>query len=106
MMTSARRETGTSSRRDFLKLTAAASTAVGLAAFPGGVWGQAKTSTVNMQIGWLAGGNQIGEICAKRLGHHEEEKLNPVIQPGGPRISRGPLVASGRVRIRPGFSDP
>src|SRR5260221_12800730 len=96
MMTSARRETGTSSRRDFLKLTAAASTAVGLAAFPGGGWGQAKTSTVNMQIGWLAGGNQIGEICAKRLGYPEEAKANLMIQPGGASNSGAASVHPGR----------
>jgi NitT/TauT family transport system substrate-binding protein len=106
MMTSARREIGTSSRRDFLKLTAAASTTVGLAAFPGGVWGQAKTSTVNMQIGWLASGNQIGEVCAKRLGYYEEEKLNLVIQPGGPSIDGVAIVASGRYEIGQVSSSP
>src|SRR5258708_34490106 len=96
MMTSARRETGTSSRRDFLKLTAAASTAVGLAAFPGGVWGQAKTSTVNMQIGWLAGGKQIGEICAQRLGYYEEGKTKQISQQGGPTTAGGALSARRR----------
>ncbi len=32
---------------------------------------QAKTQTVNMQLGWLAGNNQVGEVAAKKLGFFE-----------------------------------
>jgi NitT/TauT family transport system substrate-binding protein len=57
---------------------------------------QAKTQTVNMQLGWLAGNNQIGEVAAKHLGYFEEEKINLVIHPGGPNIDGVAIVASGR----------
>jgi NitT/TauT family transport system substrate-binding protein len=103
-MSSAKRRSGRSSRRDFLKFGAAA--AAGFGAFPRGVWAQAKTTTVNMQLGWLASGNQIGEICAKRLGYYEEEKLNLAIQPGGPSIDGVAIVASGRFEIGQVSSSP
>ena len=60
---------------------------------------QAKTQTVNMQLGWLAGNNQAGEVAAKHLGYFEEEKINLVIQPGGPTIDGVAIVASGRCEI-------
>jgi NitT/TauT family transport system substrate-binding protein len=94
------------SRRNFLKLGAVASAVAGLGTFPRGVWAQAKTTTVNMQLGWLASGNQIGEICAKRLGYYEEEKLNLAIQPGGPSIDGVAIVASGRFEIGQVSSSP
>ncbi len=28
-----------------------------------------ETATVNMQLGWLGGGNQLGEACAHQLGY-------------------------------------
>src|SRR5216683_1841745 len=105
-MTSATRKADGANRRDFLKFASAASTMAGLGAFPRGVWAQAKTTTVNMQIGWLASGNQIGEVCAKRLGYYEEEKLNLVIQPGGPSIDGVAIVASGRFEIGQVSSSP
>ena len=51
---------------------------------------------VNMQIGWLTGGNQIGEVAAKRLGYYEQEGIEFAIQPGGPNIDGVALIASGR----------
>ncbi len=105
-MTSATRKADGANRRDFLKFASAASTMAGLGAFPRGVWAQAKTTTVNMQIGWLASGNQIGEVCAKRLGYYEEEKLNLMIQPGGPSIDGVAIVASGRFEIGQVSSSP
>ena len=39
-----------------------------------------------MQLGWLAGGNQLGEVVAKRLGYLEEEGLHLKIHPGVPHI--------------------
>src|SRR5881394_1543381 len=68
-------------RRKLLKGAAA----TGFAAaqlLPSGGFAQAKTQTVNLQLGWLAGNNQIGEVAAKGMGFFEEEKLNVVIQPG------------------------
>ncbi len=29
-------------------------------------------TVLDMQLGWLAGGNQLGEVVAKRLGYLEE----------------------------------
>jgi len=43
------------------------------------------TQPLNMQLGWITGGNQIGEVAAKRLGYFEEEKIDFAIQPGGPQ---------------------
>jgi NitT/TauT family transport system substrate-binding protein len=81
-------------------LTGAAATATAVAnLLPSGGFAQAKTQTVNLQLGWIAGNNQIGEIVAKRLGYYEEEKLNVVIQPGGPSIDGVAIVASGRHEI-------
>lgn len=51
---------------------------------------------VNMQLGWLVGGNQIGEVAAKRLGYYEQEGIDFSIQPGGPNIDGVALIASGR----------
>ncbi|MFC5391392.1 ABC transporter substrate-binding protein [Bosea vestrisii] len=51
---------------------------------------------VNLQLGWIAGGNQIGEICAKQLGYYDAEGIEMKIQPGGPSIDGVAVVASGR----------
>lgn len=67
---------------------------------------QAKTTTVNIQLGWLAGNNQIGDIVAKKLGYFEEEGLNVQIQPGGPSIDGVAIVASGRFEIGQVSSSP
>ncbi len=56
----------------------------------------ADKAAVNMQLGWLAGGNQIGEVAAKRLGYYEQEGIEFSIQPGGPNIDGVALIASGR----------
>ncbi len=53
-------------------------------------------TTVNLQLGWLAGNNQIGEVVAKQLGYYAQEGLDVVIQPGGPNIDGVAIVASGR----------
>lgn len=67
---------------------------------------QTGTQTVNMQLGWLGGYNQLGEIVAKHLGYFEEEKLEFVIQPGGPSIDGVAIVASGRWEIGQVSSSP
>ena len=56
----------------------------------------ADKATVNMQLGWVPGGNQIGEVVAKRLGYYEQEGIDFHIQPGGPNIDGVAIVASGR----------
>ncbi|KAA1012589.1 ABC transporter substrate-binding protein [Paraburkholderia panacisoli] len=55
-----------------------------------------EKATVNMQLGWVPGGNQVGEIVAKRLGFYEQEGIDFHIQPGGPNIDGVAIVASGR----------
>ena len=85
-------------RRQLLKGAAATSFAAANL-LPAGGFAQAKTQTVNLQLGWLAGNNQIGEIAAKYMGFFEQEKLNVVIQPGGPSIDGVAIVASGRCEI-------
>jgi NitT/TauT family transport system substrate-binding protein len=95
------------SRRSLIK------TGVGLAgalAMPsvltGRVFAQSGTRTVNMQLGWLGGGNQLGEVVAKHLGYFEEQGLNFVIQAGGPSIDGVAIVASGRFEIGQVSSSP
>jgi NitT/TauT family transport system substrate-binding protein len=59
-----------------------------------------------MQLGWIVGGNQIGEVVAKRLGYFEEEKIDFAIQPGGPSIDGVAIVASGRYEVGQVSSSP
>ena len=83
-------------RRDVLKLGAAAA-----AGFAGGSFlslgasAQAKP-TINLQLGWLLSGNQIGEVCAKAMGFYDAEGIDLKIQAGGPNIDGVAVVASGR----------
>lgn len=82
----------------------------GTLAFPTVISGRASaasgTRTINMQLGWLGGGNQLGEVAAKHLGYFEEEKLDLAIQPGGPSIDGVAIVASGRFEIGQVSSSP
>src|ERR1051325_2927889 len=54
----------------------------------------AGKTKINMQLGWLIGGNQLGEIVAKQLGYFDKEDIDFQIQPGGPRIDRGQVWSS------------
>jgi NitT/TauT family transport system substrate-binding protein len=93
----------TVSRRTVIR---AAGAGLALAGIPRFVHAQAKTTTVNLQANWLLGDNQIGEIVAQKLGYFEEEKLNVVLQPGGPSIDGIPIVASGRWELGQTSSSP
>jgi NitT/TauT family transport system substrate-binding protein len=89
------------SRRDLLRSGAAA----GAGLMMGGGFidfepaNAAGTSIVNMQLGWLESGDQLGEIAAKRLGYFEQEGLELKVQPGGPNTDGVAIVASGRYEI-------
>ena len=93
-------------RRDLLKLGAAAA-----AGFAGGTFlsldanAEAKP-TVNLQLGWLTSGNQIGEVCAKAMGYYDAEGVELKIQAGGPNIDGVAVVAAGRFEMGQVSSSP
>lgn len=66
---------------------------------------QAKP-VVNLQLGWLLSGNQLGEVCAKHLGYYEAEGVEMKFQPGGPNIDGVAVVASGRFEVGQVSSSP
>jgi NitT/TauT family transport system substrate-binding protein len=61
---------------------------------------------VNMQLGWIVGGNQIGEVCAKALGYYDAEGIEMRIQAGGPNVDGVAIVASGRFEVGQVSSSP
>jgi NitT/TauT family transport system substrate-binding protein len=63
-------------------------------------------AVVNLQLGWLLSGNQLGEACAKQLGYYEQEGIDLRIQPGGPSIDGVAVVASGRFEVGQVSSSP
>jgi NitT/TauT family transport system substrate-binding protein len=66
----------------------------------------AGKTKINMQLGWLIGGNQLGEVVAKKLGYFEAEGIDFEIQPGGPSIDGVAVVASGRFEVGQVSSSP
>jgi NitT/TauT family transport system substrate-binding protein len=66
----------------------------------------AGKNKINMQLGWLIGGNQLGEVVAKKLGYFEAEDIDFQIQPGGPSIDGVAIVASGRFELGQVSSSP
>jgi NitT/TauT family transport system substrate-binding protein len=66
----------------------------------------AATAALNMQLGWIGGGNQLGEACAHQLGYFAEEGLDFHIQPGGPNNDGIAIVASGRYEVGQVSSSP
>ena len=94
-------------RRALLKTGAAAAGALAMPALVSSrVLAQSGTRTINMQLGWLGGGNQLGEVAAKHLGYFAEEGLEFAIQAGGPSIDGVAIVASGRYEIGQVSSSP
>jgi NitT/TauT family transport system substrate-binding protein len=61
---------------------------------------------VNLQLGWLLSGNQIGDVCAKQLGFFDAEGIELRFQAGGPNIDGVAIVASGRFEIGQVSSSP
>ena len=96
----------TLSRRKLLGAGAAATGLAGAGAFLSmDALAQDKVK-VNMQLGWIAGGNQIGEVAAKQLGYYATEGIEFAIQPGGPSIDGVAIVASGRWEVGQVSSSP
>lgn len=94
-------------RRGALKAVAAS---LAGAVLPQTIGSRARAATdlraVTMQLGWIVGGNQIGEVAAKRLGYFAEEKIDFAIQAGGPNIDGVAIVASGRYPVGQVSSSP
>ena len=82
-------------RRRLLKTAASA----GMLSAAGSLSVQASAQgrvRMQLQLGWLAGISQIGEVVAKHLGYYEQEGIDFSIEPGGPNIDGVAIVASGR----------
>ena len=66
----------------------------------------ASLQPVEMQLGWLGGGNQLGEAAAIQLGYFAEEGIDLRIVPGGPNNDGIAGVASGRSAVGQVSSSP
>ncbi len=66
----------------------------------------ASPQAVEMQLGWIGGGNQLGEVAAQQLGYYAEEGLDLKIVPGGPNNDGIAGVASGRSAVGQVSSSP
>lgn len=88
----------TVSRRTLLQAAGAAALTAGGGLMSARALASGKTA-LNLQLGWLIGGNQIGEVCAKQLGYYAAEGIELTIQPGGPSIDGVAMVASGRFEL-------
>ncbi len=64
------------------------------------------TADVVLQLGWLPGANQIGEVVAERLGYYLQESLQFRIAAGGPSIDGVSVVASGSASLGQVSSSP
>src|SRR3954471_11942175 len=91
------------SRRQILQAMAAAAGAGPLVAIEAGAQGR---PVVNLQLGWLLSGNQIGEVCATAMGFYEQEGIELKFQAGGPNIDGVAVVAAGRFEIGQVSSSP
>jgi NitT/TauT family transport system substrate-binding protein len=60
---------------------------------------ESDAATMVMQLGWLPGSLQVGEVVAKRLGYYREEGIELRIAGGGPSIDGVSVVASGSATI-------
>jgi NitT/TauT family transport system substrate-binding protein len=83
-------------RRDVIKGALTVATAAGIGPILSVESFSQTKSVLNLQLGWLSSGNQLGEVCAKALGHYEAEGIDLKLQPGGPNIDGVAVVAAGR----------
>lgn len=61
---------------------------------------------LHLQLGWLAGVSQAGEVVAQRMGWYEQEGLQLTLQAGGPHADGVAIVASGHVPLGQASSSP
>ena len=66
----------------------------------------AAPSRLRLQLGWLGGVNQAGEVVAQRMGFYEQEGLQITLQPGGPHVDGVAVVASGHTPLGQVSSSP
>ncbi len=94
-------------RRSFLKTMGAAASLAGTGTFITVSRAAAQDKfKVSMQLGWLAGNGNLGEIVADKLGYFAEEGLEFEIVPGGPNVDGVASVASGRSNLGQVSSSP
>src|SRR5260370_32570975 len=93
-------------RRDVLKLGAAAAAGFAPANFLAVDAIAQSKPTINLQLGWLLSGNQIGEVCAKAMGFYDAEGIELKLQAGGPNIHGVAVVAAGQYEPGQGSSGP
>jgi ABC-type nitrate/sulfonate/bicarbonate transport system substrate-binding protein len=95
-------------RRQFLTTTARILGGGALLAASGGVLtacgsddstDSAGASPVTFQLGWLANVENMGIFVADDAGYFTKQGLRTTIVPGGPSVSVGPLVASGKAFV-------
>jgi NitT/TauT family transport system substrate-binding protein len=91
-------------RRNVMKGAVTAAAALGPMVSVGS-FAQGKP-VVNLQLGWLLSGNQLGEVCAKALGYYDAEGLELRFQAGGPNIDGVAVVAAGRFEVGQVSSSP
>lgn len=94
-------------RRSFLKTVGAAAGLAGAGTFITISRAAAQDKfKVSMQLGWLTGNGNLGEIAADKLGYFAEEGLEFEIVPGGPNVDGVASVASGRSNLGQVSSSP
>jgi NitT/TauT family transport system substrate-binding protein len=93
-------------RRDALKLAGTTAAVAGGGNFLSIAANAQGKPTVNLQLGWLLSGNQIGEVCAKNMGFYDAEGIELKFQAGGPNIDGVAVVASGRYEVGQVSSSP
>jgi NitT/TauT family transport system substrate-binding protein len=89
------------SRRFLLGAAGAAASVIAVGTRPAGA-----LQPVVMQLGWLGGGNQLGEVAAMQLGYFAKEGLELTIVPGGPNNDGVATVASGHGEVGQVSSSP
>mgnify|MGYP000849488548 CR=1 FL=1 len=95
------------SRRSLLKTMGVAAGLVGTGTFVTISRATAQDKfKVSMQLGWLAGNGNLGEIAADKLGYFADEGLEFEIVSGGPNIDGVASVASGRSNLGQVSSSP
>jgi NitT/TauT family transport system substrate-binding protein len=92
-------------RRDAIRVAGGAAAGIG-ATMVGIEAGAQGKAVVNLQLGWLLSGNQLGEVAAKHMGFYDQEGLELRFQAGGPSIDGVAIVASGRFEVGQVSSSP